>query len=423
MKNKISAFIVAALILGTVVGLACHSLAATDETRATITTAFDTITHMFLNLVKMVIAPLIFATIVSGITGATKSSGLGRLFARSIVWFLAASTFAGAFGFAIAHLLGVGKGLNLVDTGAASAIETTALNYSTFLSELIPTSVFKALAENKPMQILIFGMFFGAALLALKRVGHSGIAAAVDELTTVMLKITGYVMMLAPVGVFAAVASAFTTQGFEAFTTYGTFIASFYTSLAGLWLVLIAAGSIFLGRGVFRLVSMLREPMFIAFSTSSTEAAFPRLIECLTSYGVDRRTTGFVLPLGYAFNIDGSMMYMTFASVFLINAYGVELSMGQQLLMVLILMLSSKGMAGVPRGSLVIVAAVVPGFGIPVAGIAVLLAVDQILDMGRTATNILGNGIATAVLGRKPPVERDVTNEDERATERVDIRQ
>jgi Na+/H+-dicarboxylate symporter len=216
----------------------------------------------------------------------------------------------------------------------------------------------------------------------------------------VMLRVTGYVMLAAPVGVFAAIAAAFTAEGFDAFATYASFIGGFYVSLSALWVLMIAVAVAFLGKAAFRLLRTVREPMVIAFATSSSEAALPKLIEGLTKFGVDKRTTGFVLPLGYSFNVDGSMMYMTFASVFLLNAYGIDMDLGQQIAMTAMLLLSSKGMAGVPRGSLVIVAAVVPAFGIPAAGIAVLLVIDQLLDMGRTATNILGNAIATAVLGR-----------------------
>lgn len=216
----------------------------------------------------------------------------------------------------------------------------------------------------------------------------------------IMLKVTGYVMLVAPIGVFAAIASAFIAEGLDAFATYAGFIGGFYLSVSVLWAIMIAVGVAFLGPAMFRLFRSIRESMAVAFATSSTEAALPKLIEGLTNFGVDKRTTGFVLPLGYSFNVDGSMMYVTFASVFLMNAYGINMDFGTQLAMVAMLLLSSKGTAGVPRGSIVIVAAVVPAFGIPAAGIAVLLVIDQILDMGRTATNILGNAIATAVLGR-----------------------
>jgi Na+/H+-dicarboxylate symporter len=284
--------------------------------------------------------------------------------------------------------------------GGDAGMETKPLNYQEFITHIIPTSVFAALTANNPLQILVFGALFGIALLNLRKKGSSSIADAIDELMGVMLKVTGYVMLVAPVGVFAGIAAAFTSQGLDAFATYAAFIGGFYVSLSALWVIMVGVAFAFLGRAAFRLVRIVREPMVIAFATSSSEAALPKLIEGLTKFGIEKRTTGFVLPLGYSFNVDGSMMYMTFASVFLINAYGIDMDLGQQIAMTAMLLLSSKGMAGVPRGSLVVVAAVVPAFGIPAAGIGVLLVIDQLLDMGRTATNILGNAIATAVIGR-----------------------
>jgi Na+/H+-dicarboxylate symporter len=399
LKNKSTKWILASLLMGIISGLVLHWLLPADV-RDSVVAVFDTVTHMFLNLIKMIIAPLIFATLVSGIAGAAKSAGVGKLFGRSMIWFLSASVLVGAFGFIMAHLLNVGSGLHLVPAGDAG-LESKPLDFQAFVTNIIPTSVFSALTTNNPLQILVFGALFGIALLNLRKSGHSSIADAIDELMKVMLKVTGYVMLAAPVGVFAGIASAFTAKGLDAFATYASFIGGFYVSLSALWLIMIAVAAAFLGQSALRLVRMVREPMVIAFATSSSEAALPKLIEGLTKFGIEKRTTGFVLPLGYSFNVDGSMMYMTFASVFLINAYGVDMDLGQQIAMTAMLLLSSKGMAGVPRGSLVVVAAVIPGFGVPAAGIAVLLVVDQLLDMGRTATNILGNAIATAVIGRK----------------------
>ncbi|MGV9387057.1 dicarboxylate/amino acid:cation symporter [Nonomuraea sp. NPDC003707] len=399
MKNLMSRLIVGALVLGVGAGLVLHYQFASN--REEIVVVLETLTHLFLNLIKMVIAPLIFATIVSGIAGMAKAKGLGSLFARSMVWFVSASLLIGAYGFLAAHAMGVGNGLDLAPTAGGPGIETEPVTPATFVEGLVPQSFIEALASNKPIQILVFSMFFGLALLAIKSAnGDSRLADAIDELTNVMLKVTRYVMTLAPIGVFTAVAAAITAEGVGAFATYGSLIVSFYTALAGLWAALIAVGALFLGRGILRLINVVREPMFIAFSTASTEAAFPKMISSLTSYGVDRRTTGLILPLGYAFNIDGSMMYMTFSSVFLVNAYDIDMPIAQQILMCLILLVSSKGMAGVPRGALVIIAAVVPGFGVPATGVALLLVIDQLLDMGRTATNILGNAVAVAVLGR-----------------------
>jgi Na+/H+-dicarboxylate symporter len=330
LKNKSTKWILASLLIGIISGLVFHWLLSADL-RDAFVAVFDTVTHMFLNLIKMIIAPLIFATLVSGIAGAAKSAGVGKLFGRSMIWFLSASVLVGAFGFIMAHLLNVGSGLHLVPTGDAE-LESKPLDFQAFITNIIPTSVFSALTTNNPLQILVFGALFGIALLNLRKNGSSSIADAIDELMKVMLKVTGYVMLVAPVGVFAGIASAFTAQGLDAFATYASFIGGFYVSLSDLWVLMISVATAFLGRAAFRLVRMVREPMVIAFATSSSEAALPKLIEGLTKFGIEKRTTDF---------------------------------------------------------------------GVPAAGIAVLLVVDQVLDMGRTATNILGNAIATAVLGRK----------------------
>ena len=348
MKNKSTMWILAALLFGILGGLLFHGLLPV-ATRESVVAVLDTVTHMFLNLIKMIIAPLIFATLVSGIAGAAKSAGVGKLFGRSMIWFLSASVLVGAFGFITAHVLNVGDGLHLMPGGDAG-METKPLDYQAFVTQIIPTSVFAALTENNPLQILVFGALFGIALLNLRKKGRSSIADAIDELMGVMLKVTGYVMKAAPVGVFAGIAAAFTSKGVDAFATYASFIGGFYISLSALWAIMIAVAVAFLGRAAFRLVRIVREPMVIAFATSSSEAALPKLIEGLTKFGIEKRTTGFVLPLGYSFNVDGSMMYMTFASVFLINAYGIDMDLGQQIAMTAMLLLSSKGMAGVPRG-------------------------------------------------------------------------
>ncbi|MFE4197576.1 dicarboxylate/amino acid:cation symporter [Paenarthrobacter sp. NPDC056912] len=413
MRNRLTVLIVIGLVAGVATGLIFHATLPADAAKTAVD-VFDTVAHLFLNLIKMVIAPLIFAIIVTGITGMTKSTGLGPLFAKAITWFLAASVIAGAWGFITAHILNVGKGLDLPESNS-SAVDSLAakpLDFLTFIEHIAPKSLIQAMADNNALQILVFGTLFGAALLALKRAGNTKISDVIEELVPVMLKLTGYVMRAAPVGIFAAVGSAFTAQGIDGFTTYAGLVGGYYASLGGLWVLMLAVGFLFLGKSVFRLIGAIREPMVIAFSTASSEAAFPKLIDAITRFGVPRRTTGFVLPMGYSFNLDGSMMYMTFASVFLINAYGISIDIGQQIAMIVLLLVSSKGMAGVPRGALVILAAVLPSFGIPAAGIAVLLVVDQILDMGRTATNTLGNAIATVVIGRKEDDTTEFTEDE-----------
>ena len=257
------------------------------------------------------------------------------------------------------------------------------------------------MARNDILQILVFSVFLGVALSTLK--GDSRVRVVIqafDGMVPVMLRLTNYVMRAAPFGVFGAIASAVTLRGLDVMYTYGKLIGSFYLGLFVLWAILIGVGYVFLGRHVGGLLKAVREPAMLAFSTASSEAAYPRLAEQLEKFGIDKKVVGFTLPLGYAFNLDGSMMYQAFAAIFIAQAFGVHMPLSQQIFMLLILMLSSKGMASVPRGSIVVVAAVAPLFHLPAAGVAMVLAIDQILDMGRTLTNVIGNSVATAVVAK-----------------------
>jgi Na+/H+-dicarboxylate symporter len=266
------------------------------------------------------------------------------------------------------------------------------------------------MATNEILQILVFSCFFGFAIASVKSEPTATVTAFVTELVPVMLKVTDFVMWFAPAGVFGAIASAITVQGIGVLATYGKFIGSFYGALLVLWAILIAAGFAFLGPRVFHLMGLVKEPLMVAFSTASSEAAYPKLMEQLRRFGVNDRVTSFVLPLGYSFNLDGSMVYQAFAAIFIAQAYGIEMSLGQQVTLLLVMMVSSKGVAGVPRASLVVVAAVLPTFGLPEAGLLLIMGIDQFLDMGRTATNVIGNSIATSVVAKwegqlGPPVE------------------
>jgi Na+/H+-dicarboxylate symporter len=273
------------------------------------------------------------------------------------------------------------------------------------------------MAANEILQILVFAVFFGLALGHLHNQAARSLVNTMEEVVHVMLKVTDYVMRFAPIGVFGAVAGIITTQGLGMLVVFGKLLASFYIALAVLWLVLIAAGYFVLGKEVFRLLKLVRSPMLLGFSTASSESAYPKLMEQLEKFGVKDRITGFVLPLGYSFNLDGSMLYCAFAALFIGQAYGIDLSLGTQITMLLVLMISSKGVAGVPRSSLVVVAAVLPMFGLPEAGLLLILGIDHFLDMGRTATNVLGNAIATAVVAKWEngidPVDESLAEIDE----------
>ena len=295
---------------------------------------------------------------------------------------------------------------------AVSGITTTNLTLKEFITHLVPSSIVDGMAKNEILQIVVFSIFFGTAAAA---VGERSklMVDAIDGVAHVMLKLTGYVMNFAPIAVFAAVAGVVAGSGIAVLGTFGVFMAQFYFGIAVLWCVLIFIGYLFLKNRVFDLVRELRMPTILAFSTASSEAAFPKTLESLDRFGVKNRISSFVLPLGYSFNLDGSMMYCTFATMFIAQAYGIELSIGTQITMMLVLMVTSKGMAGVPRASLVVIAATLSQFNIPEAGLLLLLGVDHFLDMARSATNVIGNGLATAVVAKwegelGDPIDGDV---------------
>ena len=403
MKNRLTYSILVGMLLGVIVGYACHVGAGDAESAQTLAGYFSIMTEIFLRLIKMIIAPLVFSTLVSGLAGMDSISTAGRIGSRTIAWFLCASLISLALGLTLANVLQPGAGLHLVPNAkeAVSGLDTDGLTAKNILTHAFPTSLLDAMARNNILQILTFSVFFGVALSALKNDSRVKVVIdAIDGMVPVILRLTDYVMWVAPLGVFGALASVVTVRGLGVLVTYGKLIGSFYLGLALLWAILIGIGYVFLGKRVGTLLKAVREPALLAFSTASSEAAYPRLTEQLEAFGVDKKVVGFTLPLGYAFNLDGSMMYQAFAAIFIAQAFGVEMPLSQQILLLLVLMLSSKGMAGVPRGAVVVVAAVAPMFNLPVAGVALILAIDQILDMGRTVTNVLGNSVASAVIAK-----------------------
>src|SRR5437773_4338 len=402
MKLKLTTWIMIAMILGVVVGYVCNIAAPDAKAAKDIAGYFNVVTDVFLRLIKMIIAPLVFATLVAGIAHMGDASAVGRIGLKAMAWFITASLVSLALGLVMVNILqpGTNLGLPLPEAGAATNLKTASLNIKDFITNVFPKSVFEAMANNNILQILVFSLFFGFAIAAFKDQRAKTLVGSIEELVHVMLKLTDFVMRFSPFGVFAAVASVITTQGLGVLLTYGKFIGGFYLSLALLWLVLIAAGYVFLKGPVFTLLKLIREPMMIAFSTASSEAAYPKTMEQLEKFGVKNEITGFVLPLGYSFNLDGSMMYQAFAALFIAQAFGFDLTFAQQVTLLLVMMVTSKGIAGVPRASLVVVAAVLPTFGLPEAGLLLIMGIDQILDMGRTATNVIGNSLATAVVAK-----------------------
>ncbi len=402
-NNRLPRRIGYGIVLGVLIGWACHHFAGSEQQAKDIAAYFSMVTDIFLRLIKMIIAPLVFATLVGGIASLGNSRSVGRIGLRAMLWFVTASAVSLAIGMGLVNLFQPGAGLNMDISQHATAplaVNTGDFSLKVFISHVFPRSFAEAMANNEILQIVVFSLFFGFALAAVKRAGYNGIVNAVDELAKVMFRITDYVMAFAPVGVFAAMASAITVQGLGLLLDFGKLIAQFYLGIGLLWVVLFGAGYLFLGRSVFHLGKLIREPVLLAFSTASSESAYPKTMEALEKFGAPKRVSSFVLPLGYSFNLDGSMMYQAFAIMFIAQAYNIDLSFTQQLLILLTLMITSKGMAGVARASVVVVAATLPMFNLPEAGLLLILGIDQFLDMARTATNVVGNSIATAVVAK-----------------------
>jgi Na+/H+-dicarboxylate symporter len=404
VAKKLTRFILFALALGIITGWAINS-ALDDGTPAAaahlkdIAGYFSIVTALFLRLIKMIIAPLVFSTLVVGIAHMGDVAALGRVGLRSLAWFIFASLISLTLGLLLVNLLhpGVGIGLPLPPVTAASGLDTATFNLNDFISHLVPASVIDAMAKNEILPIVIFSIFFGVAITAVGERARP-LVRGIEALVQVMLQVTNYVMRAAPFAVFAAVASAIIENGPRVLSSLGRFIGSFYLGLAILWAILIGIAFLAQGRRARDLVRYIRDPIVLAFSTSSSDAAYPRTLEALERFGVPPRIASFVLPLGYSFNLDGSMMYMTFASIFIAQAYGINLGIGQEITMLLVLMITSKGMAGVPRASLVVIAATLSMFHIPEAGLLLILAVDHFLDMGRSATNVVGNAVAAVLV-------------------------
>jgi len=326
---------------------------------------------------------------------------VGRIFFKSLAWFLTASLLSLTLGLIFANLMQPGANLNLPlpESHLSANLATSQFTLTEFIKHLIPKSFFDAMAKNEILQIVVFSMFFGISMAALgDRVKY--LLHVIDELSHVMLKITGYVMKFAPIAVFAAMASTVAINGLGILAKFAVFMVDFYIALFTLWCLLVFAGFIFLGPRIKQLLINIKEAFLISFATASSEAAYPKILAGLDRFGVERKISSFVMPLGYSFNLDGSMMYCTFATLFIAQAYDIHLSMGTQITMLLILMMTSKGMAGVPRASLVVIAATLNQFGIPEAGLLMILGVDTFLDMGRSATNAVGNSIASAVVAK-----------------------
>jgi Na+/H+-dicarboxylate symporter len=362
---------------------------------------FSLLADIFLRLIKMIVAPLVFTTLVVGVAKLGDINSVGRIGGKTLLWFVGASLMSLLLGMLMVNLFqpGIAMNLPLPAVNETSDIAAVGLSLKTFLHHVFPASVIDAMAKNEILQIVVFSIFFGVATAAIGEQGKI-VIKAMDAIAHVILKVTGYVMNFAPVAVFGAMTAIVAKQGLIILKTYSIFISEFYFSLGLLWLLLILAGFLVIGKRIVTLIKSVREPIILAFSTSSSEAAFPKTMEQLQKFGCKDKIVSFVLPLGYSFNLDGSMMYMTFASLFIAQSYGIVLDLPTQLSMLLVLMVTSKGIAGVPRASLVVIAGTLVTFNIPEAGLALLLGIDPLLDMGRSATNVVGNSVATAVVSK-----------------------
>jgi Na+/H+-dicarboxylate symporter len=400
MAHRLTLYILIGMILGVITGYIVRvSVPADSEAFTYWLKSFTLLSTIFLNLIKLVVAPLILGTLVAGIAHMGDSSALGRIGTRAIAWFILASLISISLGLLMVNFFEPGAGLNLT-VGAHSIAEVgevKKLDLFEFIEHVFPKNIFAAMAENNVLQILVFSLFAGIGLTAIGERGKPLVRGA-EALAELMLQITGYVMRLAPIAVFGALAGVVAKYGLGILGTYAELVTEFYMSLVLLWVLLLGIGAIFLRGRIVQLIRYVREPLLIAFSTASSEAAMPKLFEQLDRFGVPRRISGFVLPLGYSFNLDGSMMYASFATIFIAQAYNIELSVTQQILILLTLMVSSKGIAAVPRASLVVITATLAMFDLPVEGVALIFAIDQFLDMGRTATNVVGNAVATSVI-------------------------
>jgi Na+/H+-dicarboxylate symporter len=406
MAKRLTQYILLALLLGVIAGWAINAAIddgtpASAERLKSIADYLSIVTALFLRLIKMIIAPLVFSTLVAGIAHMGDIAALGRVGIRSLGWFIVASLVSLTLGLILVNVLQPGVGLNLPipPATASSGVETAGFNLKDFVTHVVPASIFEAMSGNEILPIVVFSVFFGVALTSIGDRGKP-IVHGVEALVQVMLQVTNYVMRFAPLAVFTAVASALAERGPQIVATLGKFVGSFYLGLFVLWALLVGICFVIVGPRTRHLVRYIRDPVVLAFSTASSEAAYPRTLEELERFGVPPRIASFVLPLGYSFNLDGSMMYMTFATIFIAQAYGIDLTIGQEITMLLVLMVTSKGMAGVPRASLVVIAATMSMFRIPEAGLLLILAVDHFLDMGRSATNVVGNAVASSVVAR-----------------------
>jgi Na+/H+-dicarboxylate symporter len=402
MKHRLTWFVVLAMLTGPLSGLLLRSQLGPGPAADALASNLSLVTTAFLHLIKMIIAPLVFSTLTVGVARMQDTSSIARVGAKTLGWFVFASMVSMTIGVIMVQWFKPGVGLPPPALGAASSAALPAAaapQLKDILDHIIPSSIVQAMAGNEILQIVVFSLLFGVAAAGLGK-RAAALIDWIEELSLVMLKITGYVMTVAPLAVFTALASTVLTQGAAVLMIYAKFVGSFYLALLALWAFLSFSAFLAIGPRVLRLLGAIRSPMLIAFSTASSEAAYPRTLERLETFGVSPRIASFVLPLGYSFNLDGSMMYCAFAVLFIAQIFHRDFTLHQQIVMLLILMVTSKGMAAVPRASLMVIASTLSYFGLPEQGLVMIIAVDHLLDMGRSATNVVGNAVASTLVAK-----------------------
>ena len=398
-SSRMTLYILGAMVLGIAAGGLVHA-EFNDPAVHKIFAGYVSIGSMiFLRLIKMIIAPLVFSTLVVGIGHMSDAGAVGRVGGKAMLWFVSASLVSLTLGLILVNLFAPGDGVHKVVSGVASGIDAHAMTLDGFVKHVFPDSAIRPMVDNEILQIVVFSIFFGVACAAMGSKAHV-VLEGIEGLSHIILRVTGYVMKLAPLAVFCAMAATIATNGLGILVNYAKFMGEFYFGLVCLWMILVLVGYVILGKSIMRLVKLVQEPFLLAFSTASSEAAYPKMLEQLAKFPISSKISSFVLPLGYSFNLDGTMMYCTFASIFIAQAYDIPLSFGTQIAMLLTLMLTSKGVAGVPRASLVVIAATLSQFNLPEEGLLLILGIDTFLDMGRSATNVIGNSLATAVVAK-----------------------
>ena len=402
-RNRLTFFIVAAMVAGGLLGYFVHKYASPD-TIAKFSVKIKLLTTIFLHLVQMIIAPLVFSTLVVGIAKLGDLKRVGRIGGKALLWFVSASFVSLLLGMLLVNFFHPGTAIDLRGADSVAAAKeflskNEEFSLQRFIDHVFPSSIVEAMATNQILQIVVFSVFFGIAATALGDFAKP-VIRGLEGLSHIILKMVGYVMNFAPIGVFGAIASIIALKGLEVFNFYGLYLLYFILGIFLLWGLLLLTGYLILRNRVPELLRRIAQPLLIAFSTTSSEAVFPKLTEELERFGCKDEIVAFTLPLGYSFNLDGSMMYMTFASLAIAQANRIQMDFPTQLTMLLVLMLMSKGIAGVPRASLVVVTATLGMFHLPPEGIALILPIDHFCDMFRTSTNVLGNALATAAVSK-----------------------